>query len=580
MYTLKIQNAYGELYELTHNPDKYLIEKITGLPTMRNTINLSTAGTTTGGKFNSSHLEPRNIVIYLVLCGDIEANRQLLYRIFPHNSEITVFFKNTYRDVKIGARVELVDPDPFSTRERAQISLICPDPFWQDMNTISGNTADSVDYFCFPFSIDEEGMSLSEEYNQPVCSIVNDGDSDIGFLATITISTDKEPMLEMSETQSQTPEYLRSHYAYLSWIAFRSFDPDTMSFNLYLDDVYQLPVTDYDYSLLTTTEASTNMWIAFVQPKLAGGKAIGTEILAIDGETATDLRRYFGSSSITGEGGTKWIDIQKPSGFDESTWKRSFTLNGNSFVEGTDFNLIVRSDELRLSTQNIVGGHTFVTGDTVTMECYYSESGTDVRNKTINRQSANYVMDVYFNYILDPEMPTYDSAKDILRVYSGETMMDPADYMFVTVTDAESVQHTLFATKNGKNITNAITFEVIHSKNGDDITSYTQEQIDEGFMLVDNLRLHNVNTDEMIAFPDIQFRNGDVIEVSTVPQHLHAVVLESEWMEPGTSLLYTVYKNSTFFKLHPGENIIGCIADTNQDFVSADMTARQIYGGV
>lgn len=105
MYTLKIQNASGELYELTHNPDQYLIEKITGLTTVRNTVNLSTAGTTAGGKFNSSHLESRNIVIYLVLCGDIEANRQLLYRIFPRDSEITVFFKNANRDVKIGARV-------------------------------------------------------------------------------------------------------------------------------------------------------------------------------------------------------------------------------------------------------------------------------------------------------------------------------------------------------------------------------------------------------------------------------------------------------------------------------------------
>ena len=49
LYTLKIQNASGELYELTHNPDQYLIEKITGLTTVRNTVNLSTAGTTAGG---------------------------------------------------------------------------------------------------------------------------------------------------------------------------------------------------------------------------------------------------------------------------------------------------------------------------------------------------------------------------------------------------------------------------------------------------------------------------------------------------------------------------------------------------
>lgn len=576
MYTLKIQNASGELYELTHNPDQYLIEKITGLTTVRNTVNLSTAGTTAGGKFNSSHLESRNIVIYLVLCGDIEANRQLLYRIFPHDSEITVFFKNANRDVKIGARVELVDPDPFSTRERAQISLICPDPYWQDLNTISGNTADSIDHFCFPFAIDEEGMSLSDEYEQPVCSIANSGDSDIGFLATITIETDKEPVLELSETQSRTAEYLRQHYEYLFWGAFNTFDPDTMSLNLYLDGAYQTPGIDYNYSLLTVVY--TDMWFEFLQPKLAGGKVMTPEILFIEGETATDLRRYY--ETVTVSAPARYVVFSPPAGFDGDKWNVKISWDGSEKVEGTDYEIEKLLDgSVKVTTLTIESTVIYIYSS-ATIECYYSSSGENVKNKTINRYTTDTTLNTYVDYILDPQVPTYDSAKDILRVYCGETQMDPADYEFVTVTDAESVQHTMFRTKNGKYVTNTITFEVIHSTEGEDIRDYTQEQIDAGFMLVDNLKLHNVSTDEMIMFPDIQFRNGDVIEVSTVPHHLHAVVLESEWMEPGTSLLYTVYENGTFFKLHPGENIIGCIADTNQDFVSAEITARQIYGGV
>lgn len=578
MYTLKIQNASGELYELTHNPDQYLIEKITGLTTVRNTVNLSTAGTTAGGKFNSSHLESRNIVIYLVLCGDIEANRQLLYRIFPHDSEITVFFKNANRDVKIGARVELVDPDPFSTRERAQISLICPDPYWQDLNTISGNTADSVDHFCFPFAIDEEGMSLSDEYEQPVCSIVNSGDSDIGFLATITIETDKEPVLESSETQSQTPEYLRSHYAILVGDdVFDNLNLTAQTLNVYVNGNLKIPGTDYERELLLKPSGHKWFWMYFPDGGLAAGDSITTETITVAGKSITDMR-YFCSNTmkvyslveITGI--PSWFDLEKDCivfAYVSGAIGRNVPTNMTT-EQQSDGTYILRAE--------------FTAEPDKTMECriYGSVSKVDVHDATIARTTSvgPWVLKPYVNWLLSPTLPAY-TADDIFRVYKGTELLDSSKYAFETDTkmsDNSTVQY--FYLHGSLSIDQTLTFSVISSTEGEDIHDYTQAQIDEGFMLVDNLRLHNVNTDEMIAFPDIQFRNGDVIEVSTVPQHLHAVVLESEWMAPGTSLLYTVYENGAFFKLHPGENIIGCTADTNQDFASAEITARQIYGGV
>jgi hypothetical protein len=115
---------------------------------------------------------------------------------------------------------------------------------------------------------------------------------------------------------------------------------------------------------------------------------------------------------------------------------------------------------------------------------------------------------------------------------------------------------------------------------GADISGYTDEQLDTGMGVVDDLTITNTSTGAHICFAGIPLRSGDVIELSTMPGDLHATVIESNWMPVGTSLLYTVYKHWSLFRLQKGENILEITAETNVDFVRAEFHARQLFGGV
>ena len=101
MFTLKIDNHRGSVTELTHNRGRYAVVGIDGLTRPPTNINTAVAGGIDGSFFNSARVEQRNLVISIILRGDIEANRQALYSIFPLKSVCTIYFENKNRSVKI-----------------------------------------------------------------------------------------------------------------------------------------------------------------------------------------------------------------------------------------------------------------------------------------------------------------------------------------------------------------------------------------------------------------------------------------------------------------------------------------------
>lgn len=181
MFTLKIGNTRGEIYELTHNTSRYAVVGIDGLTRPPTNINTAVAGGIDGSFFNSSRVERRNLVISIILRGDIEANRQALYSIFPLKTKCTIYFENRNRNVKIEGFVETLEADLFTIQERVQVSIICPRPFWEDMNTIIDEISTTVKLFEFPFSITEP-IPFAEIYDIPHVFLNNIGDVETGFV--------------------------------------------------------------------------------------------------------------------------------------------------------------------------------------------------------------------------------------------------------------------------------------------------------------------------------------------------------------------------------------------------------------
>ena len=211
MFTLKIGNNHGSIYELTHNTGKYAVVGIDGLTRPPSTINTAIAGGIDGSFFNSARVEQRNLVISIILRGDIEANRQALYTIFPLKSKCTIYFSNKNRDVKIEGFVETLEADLFTMQERVQVSIICPRPYWQDMNEIIDSISTTVNLFQFPFSISEP-IPFAEVYNEPHAFLNNLGDSETGFTIVTTL---EKNLSTLTFTNLTTGEFFKVDYTML-----------------------------------------------------------------------------------------------------------------------------------------------------------------------------------------------------------------------------------------------------------------------------------------------------------------------------------------------------------------------------
>lgn len=181
MYFLAIENHKGERLNLTQNP-KYSVTNIEGLTPPQANINTAINANFDGSVFRSSRLTDRNIVITLAIEGDAEANRIELYRYIKAKKQCTIYYRNGRRDVSIVGYVESLNVGIFEQKEIAQVSILCPKPYFADVvNTILDMSAISSG-FEFPFSIDSEGIEFSRVNAEQESIVQNIGDVETGAL--------------------------------------------------------------------------------------------------------------------------------------------------------------------------------------------------------------------------------------------------------------------------------------------------------------------------------------------------------------------------------------------------------------
>lgn len=159
MFEFSVQNDKGEILELTENPN-YNVTQITGLTPAGCTINTAAVAGMDGETFNSARINKRNITITIIPEYPIEQNRNLLYRYFPEKKKIRLFYENDTRNVYIDGYVESMESDLFTKRQSYQISVLCPNPYFVDVQE-SGvfSCAPVVPLLEFPYSAEKMEMS-------------------------------------------------------------------------------------------------------------------------------------------------------------------------------------------------------------------------------------------------------------------------------------------------------------------------------------------------------------------------------------------------------------------------------------
>jgi hypothetical protein len=189
MYTAKIENYNGEVLTLTGNEPVYQIIDIVGLNPPRAQINTSTIVGLDGAVFNSSKLETRNIVLTIKINGDVETNRQQLYNYFRTKSWCKFYYTNQNRDVSIVGYVESLECNFFTNNETAQISIICPYPYFKSIAEITQTLTHTNAAFTFPFSINIGNPVIISEYTTGGINVYNSSESETGAIIEINFSS-------------------------------------------------------------------------------------------------------------------------------------------------------------------------------------------------------------------------------------------------------------------------------------------------------------------------------------------------------------------------------------------------------
>lgn len=198
IYSVTVTNYVGDRIKIDlGEPNKtgFLIYNIEGLGPGKANINTTEISTADGSKFNSARLSQRNIVISMMFSDTvyhetIEQIRHKTYKYFPLKKEVELIFETEERYVKIKGITESNEPTIFSSKEAAQISIICPDPFFYSVGANNVTPFYTVEpLFHFPFS--NESMEKVTEFGRihfVTEGIVEyEGDTDIGILIYIHV---------------------------------------------------------------------------------------------------------------------------------------------------------------------------------------------------------------------------------------------------------------------------------------------------------------------------------------------------------------------------------------------------------
>mgnify|MGYP003530480753 CR=1 FL=1 len=202
MFTLEVENKRGQKLKLTQDESNYQISNIDGLKPPSAEIYTDVVALLDGEKYKSSHIEMRNVVLTVAIKGDVERNRTNLYKYFSMGKYCKLHYTNTNRDVYCEGYVETIENDLFANSQTVQISIVCPDPYLYELETIYTDMRGVLNNFEFPFAIDENGKEISSLIDTRDILVMNGGETETGMIITIYNkgSNSDIPKLYNSET--------------------------------------------------------------------------------------------------------------------------------------------------------------------------------------------------------------------------------------------------------------------------------------------------------------------------------------------------------------------------------------------
>lgn len=133
---------------------------------------------TDGSTYQGSTTNQRNIVITAEFDQDYQARRDFLYKCFKPKTPGTLIYTEDGGQRQIDYYVESIDIDETGVSRNATISLVCPDPFFKDMQDVTVTMSGWEPCFEFPHEFTEDQEEFGVRIEELVKTIGNDSAAD------------------------------------------------------------------------------------------------------------------------------------------------------------------------------------------------------------------------------------------------------------------------------------------------------------------------------------------------------------------------------------------------------------------
>lgn len=139
----------------------FFLQTVDGLHSVIGTVTTISSAFAIGESYSGTSVKKRNIIISGIIKDNFADRRELLYRIFPLRTIGTLYYyeNDSGEGKKISYIVESVEIEEKGIPRIFTISLICPNPYFTDLEESKVSMATWTPKFCFPM-ISEKNIGI------------------------------------------------------------------------------------------------------------------------------------------------------------------------------------------------------------------------------------------------------------------------------------------------------------------------------------------------------------------------------------------------------------------------------------
>lgn len=163
----------------------FYLQSVEGLHEVIGTVTGIKSAYSIGENYVNTSIEKRNIIISGIIKDNFVDNRQKLYRMFPLKTTGTLYYYEDNLERKIDYKVESIKINEKDYPRVFQISLICPTPYFTDINKTTLQMATWSPAFKFPLKIPKDtGIKFGTKNKTSMVSVTNSTNIELGMTIT------------------------------------------------------------------------------------------------------------------------------------------------------------------------------------------------------------------------------------------------------------------------------------------------------------------------------------------------------------------------------------------------------------